>query len=887
MTAQWQKVKEILEAALEKSPDEREKFLYNICEGDESLRREVENLLASSENVGDFMEQAAIGKVAEMFVGTQENNLQTAEFLNHYRILSNLGAGGMGEVYLAEDTKLNRFVALKLLPPSKSADEDANRRLLREARSAAALDHPHICHIHEIGETDGRSFIVMQFCEGETLAEKLEKGKLELRETLDLAIQIADALANAHSHHIIHRDIKPANIIVSQNGQAKILDFGLAKVIAERQNVESEAETAKILSSDNLIVGTAPYMSPEQIRGKPLDLRTDIFSFGVMLCEMLSGKQVFKRESQAETVAVLDYEPPIAKMLADVPVELHRIVRKSLAKDKAERYRTAKELLIDLQNIRQELNFQDKLEIAASPHKTQDENAAQILASPPTSNARFAAGEIKRNKFASLAALAVLLLILSGLGLWYFNNRLSNTSPIKSIAVLPFVNESGNQDIEYLSDGMTETLIGNLSQLPNLNVKARNSVFRYKGNETDVKTIARELNVQAILSGRVLQHGQDLSLYIELVDVGADKVIWSQTYNRQMMNLLSLQNEIARDVTRNLKTKLSGADEQRLTKNYTQNIEAYQLYLKGRYHFLKITRTETQKAVSYFEQAIQADPSYALAYAGLADAYRGLALAGELTPTEFFPKAKMAAKRAIEIDDTLAEAHSVLGFITFWYEWNWNEAENQFRRALEIDPNNADAYIYYANLHSNLGQHAEALDEAKHARELDPLNLRINALEAQFLLHAGQTDEAISRLQKIFELDQNYWLAHNFASSAYIEKGMYSQAIEEARKAINLYDSSRSISFLGFALAKSGKQSEARAELEKLLKLSKEVYVSPYNIALIYNGLGERNETLVWLRHGIEQRDPRMAFLKVEPKWNNLRDDPHFQDVLLHVGFPQ
>ena len=363
MSEQWKKVKEILQSALDCPSDECERFLDEVCGNDESLRREVNSLVASSKNVGGFMEQAAIGKVAEMFVGAEENNLQMAEFLNHYRILSNLGVGGMGEVYLAEDTKLNRFVALKLLPQSKSADADANRRLLREAQSAAALDHPNICHIHEIAEMDERSFIVMQFCEGETLAEKLEKRIPDLRETFDWAIQIADALDNAHSHRIIHRDIKPANIIINQQGQAKILDFGLAKIIAEKRNVEAEAKTEQMLTTANVIIGTAPYMSPEQMRGEPLDARTDIFSFGAMLYEILSGERVFKRESQAETIAaVLHFEPPIAKMLADAPLELQRIVRKCLAKDKEERYQTAKDLLIDLQNVRQELDFHEKPE---------------------------------------------------------------------------------------------------------------------------------------------------------------------------------------------------------------------------------------------------------------------------------------------------------------------------------------------------------------------------------------------------------------------------------------------------------------------------------------------------------------------------------------------
>ena len=376
---QWQKVKEIFDAALKREPNELSYFLDKACDGNQELRREVEILLASSENVGSFMEQAAIGEVAEIFVGA-ENNLQTGERFNHYEIIRRLGAGGMGEVYAAEDTKLHRRVALKLLPQSLSSDRDANRRLLREARAAAALDHPHICQIHEIAETGGRSFIVMQFCEGETLAEKIERENLTLRETLDLAVQIADALANAHSHQVIHRDIKPANIIVNNRGQAKILDFGLAKIFGENSNAGSEDETVQLLSQANMIVGTPPYMSPEQARGEPLDARTDIFSFGALLYEMLSGKQVFSRESHAETIsAVLSFEPPIAKTLADTPTELQRIVRKSLAKDKEERYQTAKDLFLDLKNLQKRQEFEAELERNQSPNRNTKEVQTQIF----------------------------------------------------------------------------------------------------------------------------------------------------------------------------------------------------------------------------------------------------------------------------------------------------------------------------------------------------------------------------------------------------------------------------------------------------------------------------------------------------------------------------
>ncbi len=486
-----------------------------------------------------------------------------------------------------------------------------------------------------------------------------------------------------------------------------------------------------------------------------------------------------------------------------------------------------------------------------------------------------------------IAAPFLLVAIVVG-GIFGYRYFASSSKQIESIAVMPFVNESGNPDVEYLSDGMTETLIGSLSQLPNLNIKARSSVFRYKGKETDAKTIGKELNVQAILNGRVVQRGEGLILYVELVDAATENSLWKQTYNKTMTNLVALQNEIARDVADKLKVKLSGKDELRLAKNYTAIAEAYQLYLKGRYHLLKLTPPEIQTSISYFQQAIENDPNYALAYAGLSDANRSLAVADEMVPTEFLPKAKAAAQKAIDIDNTLAEAHTALGAAIFWGDWKWKESEKQYKLALELDPNSAEAYLYYAHLLSNTGRHAEALAEVKRSREIDPLNLRISSLEGLFLIHAGRSDEALAGLQKTFELDPNFWLAHSFASSAYIEKGMYPDAIAEARRARELFDgSSQPIASEGYALAKSGKQAEARAVLEELLKRSTERYVTAYHIALIYNGLNERDKTLTWLERAYEQRNPRIVFLKVDPKWNNLRDEPRFQELLGKVGFPE
>jgi TolB-like protein/DNA-binding winged helix-turn-helix (wHTH) protein/Tfp pilus assembly protein PilF len=470
----------------------------------------------------------------------------------------------------------------------------------------------------------------------------------------------------------------------------------------------------------------------------------------------------------------------------------------------------------------------------------------------------------------------------------YFIYRSRTAAPpsqIQSIAVLPFKNESGNADVEYLSDGVTESLINSLSQLSNLSVKARNTVFRYKDKAVEPQAVAAELSVQAIVTGRVVQRGDDLTLYLSLIDGRNGNQLWGQRYDRKLADIVALQNEIGHDVSRKLRERLSIGDEQKLKKEYTSNAEAYQLYLRGRYHALKRTFPETQKAISYFQEAIAIDSAYALAYVGLADAYFS-SLAANRPSNEFFPQARAAAQKALEIDDTLAVAHAQLGFITFWYEWDWDASENKLKRALELDPNSADAHLFYAHLLSNTGRHAQALAEAKRARELDPLNPRANALEGQFLIHAGYTDEALMRLQNALEIDPNYFLTHLYLSSAYIEKGMYSEAIGEARRAreISGARSTYSAGFLGYALAKAGKEAEARSLLDDLLKTWADGNMAGYHIALIYNGLDQHDEALAWLERAYAQRSPAMVFLKVEPKWKNLRSDPRFEDLLRRVG---
>ena len=482
-----------------------------------------------------------------------------------------------------------------------------------------------------------------------------------------------------------------------------------------------------------------------------------------------------------------------------------------------------------------------------------------------------------------LLAFGALILVagLAAAGIWLY--RLSRSTEITSIAVMPFSNEGGTPDAEYLSDGITDSLINSLAKIQGLNVKARATVFRYKGQNAEPTHLGRELSVHAVLNGRVKQRGDDLSIYLSLVDTTTGDQIWGESYERKLADLVTVQKDITRDVSQKLQLRLSGADVQRVTRNFTNDPEAYQLYLRGRHRLLKTNQPDVEASIQYFQAAIDRDPAYSMAYVGLADAYR--APVTERPPSEALAKSKAAIQKALDIDDTLADAHAVLGWVIFWYEWNWAAAEAELKRAIELDPKNADAHNFYAHLLSNIGRHNEALSEARTARELDPLNLRTNALEGQFLIHSGRVDEGIARLNATLELDQNHWMAHLFLASGYIEKGAIDKAVEAGRKTVEVNPHSRSFSFLGYALAKAGRDSEAREELNKILALASERWVSPYSTALLYNGLNEREQALSLLEKGLKERDPRMVFLKVEPKWNNLREDPRFQKIMAGVGF--
>ena len=806
----------------------------------------------------------------------------------------------MGEVYLAEDTRLHRKVALKILPENIATDKERLLRFEREAQAASALNHPNIITIHEIGETGDQLFIATEYIEGSTLRQKIEENDLDVYESVRIAEQVAAALSVAHQAHIIHRDIKPENIMIRRDGYVKILDFGLAKLVEKKSEIlDAEAETrAQVNTKAGMIMGTVAYMSPEQARGKDIDERTDVWSLGVCLYETLTGKQPFTGETTNDTIAAILTKEPLP-LNEDIPSELQRIVRKSLQKDADKRYQNAKDLLIDLEDVEEELKFQSKLERTAAPNreepKTQILNVTTADVAHTTSSAEYVVNEIKSHKQGFAIGLIVLLLASVGFGYWLFANRSTATKQIESIAVLPFVNESGNADNEYLADGMTESLIGSLSQLPRLSVKARASVFRYKGKEIDPKRIGQELNVQAILTGRVVQRGNDLTLYVELIDAMTENVLWKSDYSRSMSNLVSLQSDIAKDVSNKLKIKLSGADEQQVTKTYTENADAYQLYLKGLYHWNKRTADDLKLAISLFQQAIDKDPAYAKAYGGLAMAYEVYSDNAPLNrqeDKEIRLKAKAAALKALELDSNLAEAYAVLAE-TKIDDWDFAGAENDYKRAIELNPNFATAHQWYSELLTRLERRDEALAEIKRAYELDPFSRAVNLNLGLRYWESRRNDEAMAVFKKLIETEPTYPLPYAFLAGMYDDKGMYEESIEldcKAQVLMNIETAEsckQQAAEFRQAIKTGGATGFRRKTLEYDLKRYERGIGSAVSVAASYARLGEKELAFEWLEKAFAEHDNEITYLKVDTAFDNLKSDSRFQDLLRRIGLPQ
>ena len=813
----WQQIKALLESALERNPGERNAFLNDACAGDTALRSEVEALLDSHARSGDFMESPAYAVMAGSLTDT---DLIPGSAIGPYEVINRLGAGGMGDIYLAQDTRLGRKVVLKALPTAFTKDSERVRRFQLEARAASSLNHPNIITIYEIGQLDQLHYIATEFIDGETLRERMAKAEMTIADAVEIAINVATALLAAHEAGIVHRDIKPENIMLRTDKVVKVLDFGLAK-LTESKPMISEASTL-FQTQQGIVMGTAPYMSPEQARGFAVDPRTDIWSLGAVVYEMVAGQPPFEGPTNSDVIAsILSRDPvPLVRYRPEVPTELEWIVKKALRKDREERYQTSREFLADL--------------------RTLSERPRQ-----------------------------------SRIG-------------IDSLAILPLVQNSPDQSMEYLSDGISESMINALSQLPDLRVMAWSTVSQYKGKQIDPRQVGRELDVRAVLTGRVMQSADNMVVKVEMVDTSDGSRLWGGGCSCNPAEILDIETQIQCEISEKLLHRLTSEERKQLTRRPTDNVEAYHAYLKGRYCWNKRTDEDVKKAIDYFKKAIDADATYALAYVGLADSYLVLGGFGiaTLAPKDAFPKAREAVERALAIDDTLAEAHASLGYCLANYDWNLAAAQREFKRALELKPGYAIAHHWYGFLYlAAIARLDEAIAESERALELDPLSLTVGSNIGLLFYLARRSDEALDHFRRNLEMDRGFVYTHWEMGLAYEQCGRYDEAIAAFQKAIALSGTStlpRALLARTYALC--GRKGEARALLDELTELSAQTYVSPYRVAAVYSALGDKNRAFKWLEHAIEARDGWLTWLAVDPVVDSLRSDKRFSDLLNRVG---
>lgn len=880
----WQVIKELFQAALKRGPEDRSVFLSQAC-GNERIRQEVESLLAAHEADSSFMNTPA----ANLLLNNKPS-LSTGQRFGPYEVISPLGEGGMGELYVATDSRLGRKVALKLLPSSCTSDADRVRRFGREARAASALNHPNIVTIHEIGQTESLQFIATEFVDGETLRDYMTNARMTVGEVLEVAAQIASALQAAHEAGIVHRDIKPENIMLRRDRVVKVLDFGLAKLTPRKlTTVEAHGLQSLVQTNPGVVMGTVGYMSPQQARGQDVDARSDIWSLGVVLYEMVSGRAPFGGETPSHViVSILESEPP--PLFSDVPVELERIITKALRKDTAERYQSARELLVDLRNLMDELTVESRLR-----QISRSEGAAKIdgslidsvrnLAYPrSTTSTEYLVNGIKRHKTGTVFTAVTVVLLFTSL-FFFGNSKPGSAERIDSIAILPFANESGDANNEYLSDGISDSIISSLARSPELRVVSFGTVVTYKGKQIDPQTVGRNLNVRAVLVGRMAQRGDALSISTELVDVKDNRRLWAGQYNGKSSDILSVQAEIAHEVFEKLNLNSDGHENRSLTRPSTQHTDAYVAFARGRFLLEKRGGNATQKSIDYLEEAIRLDPSYAPAYATLSYAYWSLGNFGKQPLDEALLKAKQAAAKAIELDQMQAEAYSVLGHVAS-SERDWAGAERAFRRAVEVNPNSAFAHSNYAFYFIAARRFDEGVAESKRAVELEPTSVLFNRNLALNLYFARRYDEAIEQSKKTLELDPNMVTAYNWLAMSYEAKGQQDDFIK------TLFESGDLSQFgpeAEAALKTAYKVSGWKGFWLKVLGLLQEEIKQtnksqPLLMAEIYARLGDKDKAFKYLEQASAGRGWGITTLNADPRWDDLRSDQRYKDLVLAMG---
>jgi eukaryotic-like serine/threonine-protein kinase len=873
----WRRVEQLYHAAMEQEDDQRAAFLEHSCAGDQGLRAEVDSLIVYGRQTGQIIDKPAVevvvaamaedfcaqgGNNSDKMIGARtaqngigEKTLTSGTKLGDYEVKSLLGSGGMGEVYRARDSRLGRDVAIKVLPSFLSADSDRLRRFEQEARAAAVLNHPNILAVFQMGTYEGAPYLVSELLEGETLRDQIKHGRLSVRKAIDYGVQITHGLAAAHERGIVHRDLKPENLFVTKDGRLKILDFGLAKLTQPQPSATTPTEG----TATGAVMGTVGYMSPEQVRGQTADHRADIFAFGAILYEMLAGKRAFQKPTSPQTMtAILNEDPPgISQVATNIPPALQRVVHRCLEKNPEQRFQSASDLAFALDALSD-----------SSGYSTADVSHAQ------QSRGRLLGGIV-------VSAVAVVLVAAAFLAWRLLHSRTSDAPPIHSIAVLPFANASNNPEMDYLGEGISEEITNSLSRLPNLQVMARSVVSRDKSRKDDPQGVGHDLQVDAVLTGRVVGHGNELDVETELVNVGTGAQLWGERYTRGANDVSLLQAAITRDVTSQLRPQLAGNERDSLAKVGTKDAEAYRLYLRGRLHFEQWTGEDFKAAAEFFDRAVSRDPNYAAAYAGVADAYGIQGYFGFSSGRETFDKSRTAARRALELDSQIPESHLSLAMVDLSHFWNFAEAEAEIRQALALDPNSAYAHEVSCWFDLQMGRLQGAITECSKAVDLDPLSLLYSSMLGEAYLYTRDYNHAIEQENKTLEIDPKYLRAVFDLAYIYESMGDYKKAMEHWAENAQLEGHGTRAKELMQAFEKSGYPGYLRKDAK-----DNEAEGDHYTAACDYALLGEKDAAFADLEKAFATHTGLLP-IKVDPELENIRSDPRYGDLLRRIGLPQ